>query len=512
MLKTLFFSFLILPFFGFAQFVNSSAENYKAFYYENGKISSEGILIAGKPDGYWITYYQNELRKSEGNRLNFKLDGIWKFYDAKGNIENKITYVEDKKTGAYQYFDDSCYLVEEENYKADVLDGVSKTFYADSSNAIIKSTIPYVDGRREGIGYTYNRSGDITGIITYKKNFIVSNEKINRVDDNNLKTGVWKSYYDNNRLQKEERYKRGKLNGYVKNYNENGQLESATLYLNGEEQTDEENSADFDINTVYFSDGSIKSTTVYNKAGKKDGFSTTFNEKGEVVSTEVYKNGYLLSSGITDEKGLKQGDWEEYYLTGKLKSKGAFLNGNKYGNWEYYFSTGKTEQKGVYDKTGKITGEWNWFYENGNLLRREEFRKGIEDGQLEEYAIDGALITKGEFFDGEKEGEWFYELNDHQEKGKYRYGLRNGLWIFKFPEGKKSFEGSFVDGNPEGKHRYYNEDGRLIKEENYSYGVKDGKWKWYDNFGNESYTVTYKDGVETKVDGQKIKLPEQENN
>jgi antitoxin component YwqK of YwqJK toxin-antitoxin module len=85
------------------------------------------------------------------------------------------------------------------------------------------------------------------------------------------------------------------------------------------------------------------------------------------------------------------------------------------------------------------------------------------------------LITKGEYFDGEKEGEWFYELNDHQEKGKYRYGERNGYWEHRFPEGKVSFEGSYVDGAPQGKHKYYSEDGYLIKEENYSFGQKDGK-------------------------------------
>jgi antitoxin component YwqK of YwqJK toxin-antitoxin module len=166
---------------------------------------------------------------------------------------------------------------------------------------------------------------------------------------------------------------------------------------------------------------------------------------------------------------------------------------------------GKLEQKGVYDGNGRITGEWKWFYENGNLLRREEFRKGIEDGELEEYAIDGKLISKGEYCDGEKEGEWFYELNDHREEGKYRYGLRNGYWEHRFPEGKVSFEGNYIDGSPEGKHKYFNEKGILIKEENYSYGVKNGKWKWFDEFGYEQTTITYEDGVEKRIDGQRIK-------
>ena len=504
MLKKLFFVFLLSPFVLYAQFVDSTDEKYQAYYYESGVMSSEGFLVDGKPDGYWITYYPNQLRKSEGNRKDFMLDSTWNFYDKKGNIENKINYIEDKKNGPYKYFDDQCLLIKEELYEDDKKQGETRLFYPDSADKIIKQTIPYVDGRKQGVGYEYAKDGRVISITTYEKNFIVSNEKVNRRDQKGLKQGIWKTYYPNRRLKKEERYKDDLLNGYVKYYNDQGKLESATLYLNGKEESDENNIADFDINSVYYPDGTIKSTSVYNKAGKKDGISNYFDKDGNITSSELYKNGYLLKKGIIDKKGLYQGEWEEYYLNGKLKSKGEYKNGKKIGAWEYYFTNGKIEQKGKYDSNGRVTGEWNWFYENGNLLRREEFRRGLEDGELEEYTADGKVITKGEFFDGEKEGEWFYELNDHQEKGKYKYGLKNGMWVHKFPGGEVSFKGSYIEGNPEGKHQYFNEKGFLIKEENYSYGLKDGKWKWYDDFGFEIMTMTYEDGKEKRINGQKL--------
>jgi len=505
MLKTLIFILFTVPFFTVGQVVDSTNENYKAYYYENGKLSSEGTLIDGKPDAYWITYYPNGLRKSEGNRKNFLLDSTWFFYKVNGNIQYKINYLQNKKNGVYQHFNESCLLVKQEVFKDDVISGITKNFYSDSAENLVKKTIPYENGRREGLGYEYAKDGRIISIITFSKNFIISNEKINVKDIDNLKQGVWKEYFVNKRLKTEKRYKNDKLNGYVKQYNRQGKLENATLYLNGEEQSDENNIADFDINTTYFSDGTPKSTSVYNKAGKRDGVSTFYTTDGTVLKTEIYKNGYLLKKGIIDINGFYQGKWEEYYLDGKVKLKGSYKNGKKYGKWEYYFITGTLEQKGSYDSNGKYTGEWNWYYENGNLLRREEFRKGIEDGVLEEYAIDGKLIMKGEFFDGEKEGEWFYELNDHQEKGKYRYGQRNGYWEHKFPGGKISFEGSYVDGAPQGKHKYYSEEGYLLQEENYSFGQKDGKWRWYDSFGNETTTITFEDNIEVRIDGQRIK-------
>jgi antitoxin component YwqK of YwqJK toxin-antitoxin module len=503
-----FFLFFLFPFIGKGQFIDSTAENYKAYYYDNGQLSSEGFLISGKPNGYWITYYPNQLRKSEGNRRNFLLDSVWNFYDEEGNIEHKITYEKGKKSGEYLYFDDQCLVVAKENYSKDKKEGISFEYFADTTDLSkrIKKTTPFTNGREDGLGYEYEVDGRLITITTYKKGFLVSSEKINRKDNNGLKQGVWKSYFANKRLEKEERYKNDLLNGYVKVYNKQGKLETAILYINGVEQSKEDNLADFDIETEFHSNGAVKSNITYNLAGKKDGIANYFDEDGNVSSSEFYKNGFLLEKGLIDNEGLNQGMWETYYLDGSVKTKGAYKDSEKFGKWEYYFTNGTLEQIGFYDENGKYTGEWKWYYEDGSLLRKEEYRRGVEDGYLEEYARDGKIITKGEYFDGEKEGEWFYELNDHKEKGKYRYGQRNGYWEENFPNGKKSFEGSYVDGAPEGKHEYYNEEGALIREENYSYGKKDGKWKWYDSFGIEIMTITYDDGEEKKINGQRLKF------
>ena len=54
-----------------------------------------------------------------------------------------------------------------------------------------------------------------------------------------------------------------------------------------------------------------------------------------------------------------------------------------------------------------------------------------QDRQLSlEYDENGEIITKGEYFDGEKEGEWFYEVGDHSEIGSYVIGLRDGKWKY----------------------------------------------------------------------------------
>lgn len=504
MLRSLLF-FLLIPTIAFGQFADRKNTNYKAYYYADGTLSSEGLLINGKPNGYWITYYPNQLRKSEGNRENFKLEGEWKFYDEKGNLANSISYSEGLKSGISREYED-CFLVNEAEFDNGIQIGIEKIYYPDSSNNLIKEEIPYEFGRRDGTGYIYASNGRILEIITYEKGFVSKREKINRIDEDGLKQGVWKEFYLNGKLKNERRFKDDQLNGYVKNYSVDGNLEDAELFIEDEKQSEEENQADFEIIYTYYDDGSIESATTYNLAGMKDGVTQFFDRLGEVIASEIYENGVLMAKGIIDKAGKRQGGWLMYYVDGAIRSKGDYKSGNKYGKWNYYFPSGAKEQEGFYDKNGEFTGKWQWYYENGNLLREEEFIRGLEDGVLVEYNEDGKVLTKGEYLEGEREGEWYYGLNDHSETGKYLYGERNGYWEFKHPNGKTAFEGTYESGNPHGTHKYYNDQGVLIREEAYSYGIKDGKWRWFNEDGVEYLNIVFKDGSEKKVNGAKFKV------
>lgn len=501
--STIFFISIFCSQFLVAQFVDRDSAHYKAFFFENGNISSEGYFVDGKPDGYWISYYKNGLRKSEGNRNNNLLNGPWKFYDEYGNESELITYKDSKKNGK-NYIYKNCFLFQTIEYENGLKQGKSFTYFPDSSNSKIKLELEYLDDQKNGTAKEYAKDGRIISLLEYKKGFLKSKEKINRKDDANLKTGTWKSFYQNEKVKIEQRFKNDLLNGYVKYYDTEGKLDSAVLYVDGIRQEEDENNADFDILYSYHPNGTIKTSAIYNLNGEKDGVSNTYDSTGIVVSTKFYDNNVLLKEGIIDKQGLEQDEWKFYHRSGKLKAKGKYVNGERYGKWVFYFENGQVEQEGFYDKAGRFTGLWQWYYENGQLLRKEDFRRGLEDGMLEEYDENGKLITKGEFFDGEKEGEWFYELNDHKEVGKYRINERNGEWVYYYPSGKLAFKGSYVDGAPEGKHKYYYENGILEKEEYYEYGLKEGKWKWYNKLGIEKLSISYKNDVEKKIDGKKV--------
>ena len=125
------FLFLFFPLLLVAQ--NKLKDGYKKFYYENGKISSKGEIVNGKPEGFWISYYQNGIIKSAGNRKNSLLDSTWIFYDKKGNIQSKINYKNNLKNGLTITYSDSCNIVKEENYVNSLKQGAT-IFYFDKKN------------------------------------------------------------------------------------------------------------------------------------------------------------------------------------------------------------------------------------------------------------------------------------------------------------------------------------------------------------------------------------------
>jgi antitoxin component YwqK of YwqJK toxin-antitoxin module len=492
-----------LPIISFAQQQEINPNGLNTFYYTNGKISSEGPMLDGKPDGYWKTYFENGKIKSEGNRKNHQLDSIWKFYNEEGVMVLEYYYKNSKKNGLRKNYDaKEKFLVSEENYVDDVKQDLSKYYF---KNNLIKQIVPFKDGREEGQGFEYDTTGTIITLIDYRAGFMKKIEKINRRDKDGLKQGVWKEFYPNGFLKNECTYLDGKRNGYLKEYNGKGELQNTTKYVDDKIIENAPELARLDLKTIYYPDGSIKSTGTY-KYGIPEGAIREFSEDGKIASAKIYKDGILAGEGIYDEANKEQGPWKEYHPNGQLKAQGEYKDGRRIGEWLFSYPNGKQEQKGKYDKKGKAQGIWKWFYESGNLLREENYLNDIQDGMMTEYSDSGKVITKGQYIDGQKEGEWIYELGDYKEIGKYKADRRDGIWKhFYTPSGKLRFEGNFIDGNPDGKHVFYYQNGKVQEEGKYLVGRKEGNWEYYGEDAIKLLTILFKDDVEIKYDGVKLK-------
>lgn len=508
-LLVIFFSSLVC----IAQEEEIDPDGYNIFYYPNSRqISSEGFIKNGKPDGYWKTYYVTGIKKSEGNRRNFLLDSIWVFYNQVGDTIERISYVYGKKNGYYYTYEyksgvtsQNRNIISKELYVNDKKEGLSYYYYNDGK---IHNVVNYVNGRKQGLAKEYSKGNVIITLLEYHNNVLIDRQRINRKDKNELKQGVWKDFNNNGKLSVERSYKDDLLHGLYREYDHKGDLILAIKYSEGKivEENVEDNKT-VEIKREYDKNGNLISTGPFRK-NVPIGIHRKYSSEGEVVSSKIYDdNGNVVSVGIVNEKGEKLGAWKNYYSSGEKRSEGEYIRNQQSGKWTYYFKNGAIEQKGSF-RSNKPEGLWTWYHKNGNILREEEYYNGKEDGISIEYSENGDLLEKGDYLEGEKEGKWLYNVGDHTEEGKYIVGLREGIWKYFYANGAMKYIGNYKQGNTDGKHKKFWENGNLKEEQFYSMGIRERTWKKYNQEGNLIMTITFRNDVEYRINGIKVKLPE----
>ncbi|MCI5054994.1 MAG: hypothetical protein MRY83_02735 [Flavobacteriales bacterium] len=485
-----------------------SQEEKKQFFFDTGELSSEGIIVNGQPEGVWTSYFRNGTVKSIGTWESGKLDSLWLFYTEDGIPESEIYYVDGLKHGWYKKFNKEGFLVSKEKYVRDKRAGYSY-YYKD--NRLSEKT-KFKGDKEHGKSYLYDEEGLVIGINTYKNGFINRREKINRKNKEGNKTGMWVEFFPCDepcsiefRVKWSGRFKNGVKNGIFREYDIKGELLSSTNYVDGKVVDNVASEFQTESKEEKYPNGNVKSQLNF-RNGRQHGVSKYFKEDGSVDKVEIYEYGTKLGEGKLDEKGIKNGPWKEYYSTGELRAEGTYKGGLRVGVWVFYHLNGKVEQKGKYDAAGRPSGDWKWYYDNGAVQREESFYAGKEEGTLIEYNDTGRVISQGEYLDGEREGEWFYQMGDYREEGKYQGGQRVGEWKhYYLSNDEVSFKGSYEDGIPNGKHIYYFPSGKKMLEGKYEFGNKHGEWKRYNDIGEITLTIFYKDGIEVKVNNVKIK-------
>ena len=461
-----------------------SQTDYQIYRYANDSISSEGTLRNGKPDGYWKTYYENGKLKSEGNRKDYLLDGQWLFFSEEGDTTLLVNYVNDIKHGLRKiYMSDE---IIEDHFERGTRVGESRRY---DLRYHLLQVMPIKNGYEEGLSPVYDTTGRLIEIITYKKGFVNSREVINRFDAQGRKHGYWKEFYPNFDLKSEQYYKHGLREGFYKLYDEKGNLLVIKKYVNDVEQVISSEMKPLQMKHEYYPNGRIKREGSF-RDGKREGTWREFDEQGNVVSSQIYKNGTLVQSGIMDTDGTRRGEWVELYPDSTLRAKGLFINGKRSGEWKFYYPGEVLEQMGSY-KDGKLHGTWTWYYPSGKIQKQEDFFEDVPEGDYVEYDEEGICIVKGSYFDGMKTGKWKEQSGDEFFEGEYRNGQQVGEWVSYYSNGKMAFKGSFKGGYPDGEHLYYYTNGRLREIQSYSGGIRNGIWKKFLNTGELFFEETY---------------------
>ena len=204
----------------------------------------------------------------------------------------------------------------------------------------------------------------------------INAQKINQLDVNNKRTGVWKKYYSNERIRYEGQFKNGKEVGVFKFY-------SVT-------------------------------TSDFPTAIKK------FEENSDIAHVQFFNlDGKLRTKGTL--KGKERiGKWIYFYPNGKLFSEENYSNGKLEGKLINYYPNQKITEETHY-KAGLKNGLSQKFTDSGVLIESVNYRDGKPNGEAKFFDVKGNLTEKGTYKDGIKVGDWeFYSDGEAVSKKKKR--------------------------------------------------------------------------------------------
>lgn len=227
------------------------------------------------------------------------------------------------------------------------------------------------------------------------------------------------------------------------------------------------------------------------KWAKIDGLWYRFDESGVMLSTTIYKDYLLKTSGAMAENA-----WE------KLEDK-----------WYYATTSGKI----IRDKWEKISGSWYYFNKDGVMLSNQWKEKY--------YLKDSGAMAKSEWIFDEKFKSWFYLKSDgtyaeNQWVGSYYlkpFGyMAKNEWIFDKDYNAWYYlkeDGAYVTGNftINGKDYTFQSNGKWISDTAAFYKVKPITANVYSASGEKlSYisqgSIVSIDGSETKDGRLPVKI------
>jgi antitoxin component YwqK of YwqJK toxin-antitoxin module len=271
---------------------------------------------------------------------------------------------------------------------------------------------------------------------------------------------------------------------------------------------------------IYFPDGKIQQTLIYNN-GKKEGLSKEYDREGKIITILEYNNDFLVSReriNRTDSKGLKQGDWKEFYPNGGLKTEKTYKDDLIHGYYKEYDKRGKLVLTMLYENGAIVKSRVedepdieivNKYDENGKVIYSGPYRNKIPVGIHREYGKDGKVINAFLYNDnglklsegiideaGNRNGKWkdLYPDGKTQAEGQYSDNRRTGLWKFTNLSDKVEQTGSYNNGRPDGLWKWYYENGALLREEEYFQGQRDGLCTEYSPTGEIIAQGQYSDG------------------
>ena len=197
--------------------------------------------------------------------------------------------------------------------------------------------------------------------------FLSAQEKINQLDNDGKRDGVWEKFHPNKLVRYTGQFKNGKEIGVFKFYK--------------------------------------MTTNDFPEIVK------TFSEKSDSAKVEYYND-----KGIVESKGFminkdRVGKWLYFNDDGKtIMTEENYENGVLHGLSKTFYPNKKLTEVKNYTN-GKLNGSLKRYADNGTLLDDLMYSNGKLDGLAKYYNLKGVLIFTGDYENDIKVGDWKYYEN-----------------------------------------------------------------------------------------------------
>lgn len=276
-----------------------------------------------------------------------------------------------------------------------------------------------------------------------------------------IKTGQWKYYYTNGKLEAEGYYK-GKVDKarpVVIRKNRNSAIDDDGLVREGKW-------------TFYYTNGQPKASVTY-KDGCPNGQLIKWYKTGEKMEESTYegcqdvkdrklwaKEGWLKQETINE--GNERSIQIEWYQNGQKKAAIPYKKGKQYGHVKRWYDTGQKEED-VMMKNTRVHGSYRSWYSNGNKQRQFFSISNVMSGEYQEWNEEGQLLWKITELTDEKKILVINYWPDGSIKMKGKSNMPASLSIHEWSQTRDGYWTYWFENNVTRSEKYNN--GQLLTVE-----------------------------------------------
>lgn len=130
-----------------------------------------------------------------------------------------------------------------------------------------------------------------------------------------------------------------------------------------------------------------------------------------------YSNADGTRCGGRFKDGVREGQWQCYYLSGQRQMTMNYRAGKKNGSVDAWLENGVPDFTSTW-KDGLLDGPFVSFYANGQPHLKSGYAKGLPDGEMSEWREDGSLLRRATYHNGKIIEEWQESPPQPEKSGK----------------------------------------------------------------------------------------------